>query len=88
VIALAWIALICAAVPALLYLWNSFLFREPPHLTTLQPGDDASPSPPGFAGGEGWGEGRELHDPGRLTPSPAAKRRDIARPSPAKPGER
>ncbi len=27
---LAWVALGCAAVPALLYLWNSFLFREPP----------------------------------------------------------
>ncbi len=29
---LSWIALGCAAVPALLYLWNSFLFREPPVL--------------------------------------------------------
>jgi glycosyltransferase involved in cell wall biosynthesis len=27
---LTWVALGCAAVPALLYLWNSFLFREPP----------------------------------------------------------
>jgi glycosyltransferase involved in cell wall biosynthesis len=32
VIAVAWIAFGCAAVPALLYLWNSFLFREPPLL--------------------------------------------------------
>jgi hypothetical protein len=30
VIVLAWVTLVCAAVPALLYLWNSFLFREPP----------------------------------------------------------
>ncbi len=28
---LSCIALNCAAIPALLYLWNSFLFREPPH---------------------------------------------------------
>jgi hypothetical protein len=28
----AWICFGCAAVPALLYLWNSFLFREPPGL--------------------------------------------------------
>jgi hypothetical protein len=27
---LAWVALGCAAVPALLYLWNSLLFRAPP----------------------------------------------------------
>jgi glycosyltransferase involved in cell wall biosynthesis len=27
---LAWVALGCAAVPALLYLWNSFLFHAPP----------------------------------------------------------
>jgi hypothetical protein len=27
---LAWVACGCAAIPALLYLWNSFLFREPP----------------------------------------------------------
>jgi glycosyltransferase involved in cell wall biosynthesis len=26
----AWIVFGCAAVPALLYMWNSFLFREPP----------------------------------------------------------
>ena len=31
-IVLSWVALGCAAVPALLYLWNSFLFREPPAL--------------------------------------------------------
>jgi hypothetical protein len=31
---LAWVALACATVPALLYLWNSFLFREPPPLLT------------------------------------------------------
>jgi hypothetical protein len=30
---LAWVAIGCAAVPALLYLWNSFLFRAPPALT-------------------------------------------------------
>ena len=29
-IAVAWIAFGCAAIPALLYLWNSFLFCEPP----------------------------------------------------------
>jgi glycosyltransferase involved in cell wall biosynthesis len=27
---LVWVSLGCAAVPALLYVWNSFLFREPP----------------------------------------------------------
>jgi hypothetical protein len=32
VIVLAWVCFGCAAVPALLYLWNSFLFREPPPL--------------------------------------------------------
>ena len=31
-IVFAWICLVCAAVPALLYFWNSFLFREPPSL--------------------------------------------------------
>jgi hypothetical protein len=30
VIVLAWVAFACAAIPALLYLWNSLLFREPP----------------------------------------------------------
>jgi glycosyltransferase involved in cell wall biosynthesis len=30
---IVWTAFGCAAVPALLYLWNSFLFREPPTLT-------------------------------------------------------
>lgn len=29
-IVFAWICFGCAAVPAVLYLWNSFLFREPP----------------------------------------------------------
>ena len=29
-IAFAWVCLAYAAIPALLYLWNSFLFREPP----------------------------------------------------------
>ncbi|MBN9119270.1 MAG: glycosyltransferase [Planctomycetes bacterium] len=29
---MAWVALGCAAVPALLYLWNGVLFREPPAL--------------------------------------------------------
>lgn len=31
-IVLSWITFGCAAVPALLYLWNSLLFREPPAL--------------------------------------------------------
>ena len=31
-IELAWVCFSCAAVPAALYLWNSFLFREPPSL--------------------------------------------------------
>jgi hypothetical protein len=31
---LAWVALGCAAVPALLYFWNSLLFREPPEIDT------------------------------------------------------
>jgi hypothetical protein len=26
---LAWAALVCAAVPAVLFLWNSLLFHEP-----------------------------------------------------------
>ena len=30
---LAWISFVCAAVPAVLYLWNSFLFREPPEMS-------------------------------------------------------
>lgn len=34
---LAWVALGCAAVPALLYLWNSFLFREPPAIDRPAP---------------------------------------------------
>ncbi len=29
---LSWVTLGCAVVPALLYLWNSFLFREPPEV--------------------------------------------------------
>lgn len=32
-IVFAWICFGCAAVPALLYLWNSFLFREPPTIS-------------------------------------------------------
>lgn len=40
--AFAWVCLGCAAVPALLYLWNSFLFREPP---ALSPVADAPGSP-------------------------------------------
>jgi hypothetical protein len=36
---LAWVALVCAAVPALLFLWNAFLFREPPKID-----DAATPS--------------------------------------------
>ncbi len=31
-IVIAWICLICAIGPAILYLWNSFLFQEPPHI--------------------------------------------------------
>jgi hypothetical protein len=38
-IVLAWVALVCAAIPALLFLWNSFLFREPPMT------DDTAPPP-------------------------------------------
>ena len=37
-IAVAWIAFACAAIPALLYLWNSFLFREPPELLSPNTG--------------------------------------------------
>jgi hypothetical protein len=49
---LSWVALGCAAVPALMYLWNSFLFRAPPRLT-LAPalrgeGGGASPSGEGL----------------------------------------
>lgn len=40
-IVLAWVCFGCAAVPALLYLWNSFLFREPP----LVRGTAVSPPP-------------------------------------------
>jgi hypothetical protein len=36
-LALAWVALVCAAVPALLYLWNSTLFREPPPINPGEP---------------------------------------------------
>jgi glycosyltransferase involved in cell wall biosynthesis len=36
VITLGWIALVCALVPALLDLWNSFLFREPPELASWE----------------------------------------------------
>jgi hypothetical protein len=41
---LAWVALGCAAVPALLYLWNSFLFREPPECREAASGSEAFPS--------------------------------------------
>ena len=34
---LATIALVCAAIPALLYLWNTFLFREPPKPLAASP---------------------------------------------------
>jgi glycosyltransferase involved in cell wall biosynthesis len=34
VIVFAWIMFGCAAVPALLYLWNEFLFREPPDIAS------------------------------------------------------
>jgi hypothetical protein len=34
---LTWVSLGCAAVPALLYLWNSFLFREPPAINPTAP---------------------------------------------------
>ncbi len=33
---LAWFCLACAAIPALLYVWNSFLFREPPTLASRE----------------------------------------------------
>src|SRR5262245_61827632 len=39
-VVLSWVALGCAAVPTVLYLWNSFLFREPP------PTDNAVSLPP------------------------------------------
>jgi hypothetical protein len=39
VIAVTWIAFSCALVPALLYLWNSFLFREPPLLPSPLAGE-------------------------------------------------
>jgi hypothetical protein len=32
---LAWVALVCAAVPAMLFLWNWFLFSEPPKSPSL-----------------------------------------------------
>lgn len=48
---LAYIALGCAAVPALLYLWNSFLFREPPDL------QEPTPKPPPCREGEISAEG-------------------------------
>jgi hypothetical protein len=34
---LAWVAFGCAVVPAVLYLWNSTLFREPPALENAEP---------------------------------------------------
>lgn len=36
---LSYIALGCAAIPALFYLWNSFLFRPPPALPSLLEGE-------------------------------------------------
>ena len=65
-IVVAWVCFGCAAVPALLYLWNSFLFREPPKLQDPTPrppppegegeksGGSFSPSPSG-GGGRGVG---------------------------------
>ncbi len=35
--ALAWVSLGCATVPAVLYLWNAFLFREPPEAPVDRP---------------------------------------------------
>ena len=43
-IVFALVCLGCAAVPAVLYAWNSFLFREPPHLHST-PVADAPGSP-------------------------------------------
>jgi glycosyltransferase involved in cell wall biosynthesis len=43
VIVFAWVCLGCAVIPALLYLCNSFLFREPP--TFIPRGTDAPRSP-------------------------------------------
>jgi hypothetical protein len=44
---LALITLVCAAVPALLFVWNSFLFREPPFLPSPRWGEGGSRSEPG-----------------------------------------
>ncbi len=33
IVVLAWIGLVCAGIPMLMYLWNRCLFREPPELT-------------------------------------------------------
>lgn len=33
IVVLAWIGLVCAAIPTVMYLWNRWLFREPPELT-------------------------------------------------------
>lgn len=46
-IVFAWVCFGCAAVPALLYLWNSFLFREPPFLPSPRGGEGGGASPPG-----------------------------------------
>jgi glycosyltransferase involved in cell wall biosynthesis len=45
VILLAWVCFGCAAVPALLYLWNSFLFRALP--PSPRRGEGGGASPPG-----------------------------------------
>src|SRR5205823_4657325 len=42
-IVVAWVCFGCAAVPALLYLWNSFLFREPPGIGRAGGVSDRSP---------------------------------------------
>jgi glycosyltransferase involved in cell wall biosynthesis len=47
VIVFAWVCFGCAAVPALLYLWNSFLFREPPIIPSPLAGEGGGASPPG-----------------------------------------
>jgi glycosyltransferase involved in cell wall biosynthesis len=47
VIAFAWVCFGCAAVPALLYLWNSFVFREPPPIPSPRGGEGGGASPPG-----------------------------------------
>ncbi|HEV3440365.1 MAG TPA: glycosyltransferase family 2 protein [Gemmata sp.] len=42
-IVFAWVCFGCAVVPAVLYLWNAFLFREPPVVTLDAGNSDTSP---------------------------------------------